>query len=265
MIFTRLRVDQRRPMDFYVNAALGSTDEYGNPFEVITLIWNNTPLHHATGYHKVHGFQDAEIYRVRRTGELAVRYRKTGHARFLQEYGDSGPYIAKVPRTPQNLKRLASMYGNKLFRIRERHFDEEVKTLYEKKVANMDEDVKKFNEEHDRGLQTRYVGVSAAPTPQVLPDRPENDELSREREALQLERIQLQKDRAEIERLKGSLGTGEPKCNYSQEFLEKQPISELRRIAKQSKATITREMNAGEVVGAILDTQADNITEQVTG
>ena len=135
--------DGQRSEDYAV-MAVGEEDSYGNPFRLIRLRWRGTRYHRMNTYAKTRGFEDAVIEVKRNTGELVIRYRQSGSAMWARSKGGVGAFFAEVPKTQQNMARLARCYEDKLWTIVDTDIDGEVKAMSDRFWADM----AKRDEEH---------------------------------------------------------------------------------------------------------------------
>lgn len=121
--------------EIIANAARGRIDKYGNPFELIDLLYS--PRKKIAHRAKTKGFEDTFIVRNANSGKITIEYRIPGSAEWLKD-PIGGEFKARVARTKHNLRVLASMYYDKLWTIAQPHINEIVK-----KAANVIEEENK--------------------------------------------------------------------------------------------------------------------------
>jgi hypothetical protein len=205
MIFARSATRNFKTEDWIAQAIGEPDDEYGIPFEAIQLRFRPDGKRRAHGmaeYAKIRGFEDTEIY-SRSDGMPAVRHlnRGNGSAMFIQSGPGVGPFIAILAKTPYNMNKLASMYGDKRYAIVDPMVDAEVRGMYERRIAGMSEEEKDFHEQRVKALHTRHT-EQALPTPEPKEDVIDQNDLREERRKIMEERVALAKLKAELEKQK---------------------------------------------------------------
>lgn len=116
--------------------AIGTLDPYGEPFELITLIW--TPRKKMFHRGKSKGFEDCVIRRNPESRQIIIKYR-SGSAEWLKD-PVGGAFVARIPRTEHNLSVLASNYYDNLWTIKDSH----IRSLVKEMADAIDEACKKI-------------------------------------------------------------------------------------------------------------------------
>jgi hypothetical protein len=213
-------------------------------------------------YAKTRGFDDAVI-EPKSGGTIRITYRKgSGSAMWMRKDG-IGPFTAYVPRTPNNMAKLASMYRDRLWRIVSAAVDEEVKAISDKGWAAMTEAERQYNEDriaatHTGALEKTLDGATVVPrqdNAEFLRDRKKSLDL-RERDLKEREARIAKKEVGQIEKIKGKIEDGEMLTKYSEEYLTGLSWEQLRSTAKTLGVKISPDMNANKVRAAILAHQA---------
>jgi len=131
----------------YIKQATGVPDEYGNPFSLIELVWK---LPRNTEYAKTGGFEDT-IIEKKDAGGLSISYRKQGSATWHKNL--AGVYSARVAKTPHNMRVLAAMYADRMWDIRDKVVDAEVKAMAKSLYDSLTPELKKFNDERIKDMR----------------------------------------------------------------------------------------------------------------
>lgn len=261
------RVSPKTPASFWLEQCINANtkDEYGNIFRVITLYWKGDANHRMTPYAKTKGFEDAEINQDGQ--QFTVTYRHNGSLWWEQPVTGIGNFFAKCPLTTYNLKKLASCYGDGLWTFSKEDKDVEqiVKDMYEKKIVNLPEDMRKFNEARIKGMHTHISDVNVQSVQIVAPDIDvKKKELDQQQEEIILEKERLRKKEAEIEQreanadalITGLAGDGVSLTPYSKEYLQGKKFHELKALAKTIGVVIPVTAKKDEIITMITDFQA---------
>lgn len=278
--------------EMIISACLGTEDQYGNPFELITLDWNSKlrNAHQA----KTKGFEDTFITR-KPEGGLLIEYRFPGNAEWIKD-GLTGGYHAQVARTPENIKVLAANFYDNLWVIRERHVREEVEVLAKaideaakkviipvkrtspKKITNeLTGEVHTQMVEERVGEETLYDFYKRnreahfkAPG-SVATHGLEHNTLDADLALIQSQKVQLFKMQKEVDakmkdimdrtnhlnaRQKKTVEGGVLLTQYDRAYLENlKPFQKLRGLAKEMGIEVTLKMKKEEIIQAIIDKQ----------
>ena len=278
MIIIKLKVSRNLTTDHWKQMAIGTIDEYGNPFRLIKLRWNKNPLHKNTEYAKTRGFEDTELSKDPRTGDIAVTYRNPGSVMWQRPAGGVGPFIGELAQTPKNLQRLAAMYGDRLWTIMDADVDKIVAKMYQERQTRMDDatkvaDSKRIADMHTNELErSDKAGKGVIQIPEAI------DKLSvTEQNRINMIQAQDNEKRAaalEIkesqlnERVVDMVGSGAAAVMYQKEALEKEKIHKVRGICREIGIKWENTETKDVLVGKILLKQAGNIEkikEQMAG
>lgn len=252
--------------EMLIDAAIGQTDERGNPFQLITLDWN--PDLKNAHLAKSRGFEDALIERQSRG--LKIVYRRPGCAVWmLNEL--TMTYSAKIPYTKHNMAVLGSHFGDGLWNIRELTWRNQAGVIYEgiRKAMNprqREEDNKRQKGHHI----SMYEKVEDMPDLRDFASKPENSHLMNLQERAEL--VKLQKEvAAKAQKLKEQQEWMEAKIadlqrrgvvlnNHSEESLEAMGIAEVRNAAKEAGIKWKPRMGKDELIAAIMKQQYNPVS-----
>ena len=244
--------------------AIGTIDEYGNPFRLIRLRWNQNPKHKNTEYAKTRGFQDAVLSKVR--GELKITYRDNGSIMWERKNG-MGLFTGECPQTPTNMRLLASHFGDKLWTIIDADIKEIVEKMYNQRRGIESPDIKKFNDNRVKMLHTNHFDYNAKDnTPPEIPVEVEKIEIAEKNRLNRVEETRLNqrklaldaKEKDITERTKGLIDDGAAPVVYQKEFLDSQKLFSLRKLCKTVGVKWTETDKKGALVQMIMDKQAGN-------
>jgi len=263
MIFVR-GATKAYPAEVWEKASIGTEDEFGNAFDIIELLWNKSRFHPSAPYAKTRGFDDTEI-RVDSTSPTGVkiRYRqKVGGITWLRQFGNAGPFIGKLAKTPRNMRKLATHFKDGLWIIRNPAIKKEVEAMHTQIWDKMTEEEKQFNKDR---IRTMHVGALEASynMPDTTSDA-EKQELEREKVSLQKQRIDLDRREAEInskgdaliDRKAESIREGKAATQYNEAYLSNLKLSELRKTArKEFKLNVAENWKKETIVEKILEQQ----------
>ena len=270
MIIVKLKVNRQLTADYWKQLAIGTEDDYGNPFRIIKLRWNNNKLHKNTDYAKTRGFEDAILSKDQRTGDIKVSYRRNGSITWQRPAGGVGPYIGEVAVTPYNLEKLASMYGDKLFSIIDQDIDAIVRAKYEQKVKGMSEHTLQFNKNRVRGMHT--MAVEKDSNIQNLGEIPlevekvniqeQNRALMQKKQEQDLREAALKDKEQQLnERVADLVGEGIDPVTYSEEYLKGLKYLELLKVAKEQGIKKEPTDKATDLITKILAKQTGSMKE----
>lgn len=267
-IIVRLsRVSPKNPAPFWVEQCINANtkDEYGNIFRVLTLYWKGDLNHRMTPYAKTKGFEDAEINQDGQ--QFLVTYRHNGSLWWQQPVTGIGPFFAECPLTTYNLKKLASCYGDGLwtFSREDKDIEQVVKDMYEKKIVNLPEEMRKFNEKRIKGMHTHVSDVNIQSVQIVAPDIDiKKKELDQQQEDIIIRQEELRKKEAELDQreanadalISGMAESGISLAPYSEEFLKSKKFHELKAVAKSIGVKVPVTAKKDEIIVMITDFQA---------
>lgn len=254
-----------------VDNTIGRIDPYGKPFEIITLKW--TPRKKTFHKAKTKGFEDALITRNTQSKQISIEYRKSGSAEWLKD-PIGGEFIAKIPKTDNNIRVLASMFYDNLWVIKEAHIKSEVKKLADK----IDEENKKVKcpfegfdtwfDYHKMRRESHFKGKSGMDISQRGATKAISDQLTQEEAMLEKRRIELEKKEAELKEKEEVLNDKISQKNsidsvqlvmqkYDRDFLEKLNVSTLKKKARDEfNIKDAFERKKPEIIDIILDLQS---------
>jgi hypothetical protein len=268
-IIVRLKINRTITAEHWKSKAIGTIDEYGNPFRIITLRWNTNPMHKMAEYVKTRGFEDAVIQQDRATGDIAIRYRDSGCIMWMRPMGGVGAFEGEVAYTPKNMEKLAAMHGDKLWTIKDHDIAAIVEQMYKKRVSMMSADVLKFNQDRIRGMhQMSFERDAKAPEVALDIDKTIVKEEARLNE---IKKIELDKREAKLRaeekevlgEVAGLAGEGVNPAGYSKEYLEKQTFYNLRKISKQLGIKYNIEAKKPDLIQGIIEKQDTGTVEVV--
>ncbi len=263
VVHSSVKTNKQFTPDMRKQQALGTPDEYGNPFRIIKLRWNTSRLHKNTDYTKTKGFEDAIIKRDTRTGEFKIVYRY-GSIQWMQ-LGGEGPYYGELAQTPKNMEKLASMYGDRLWTIVDPDVEQIVKKMYEKRRESMTPEVQTINDK-----RIRYMHVAESEKGQEmqgavqLPPEVEKASLSEERRLNAVEKQQLEAKKAALEQKEAEInkkavdlvGEGQAPVQYTREYLTGlKGLQQLRKICREQKITTELTDKKDDLIEKIIQKQ----------
>jgi hypothetical protein len=270
-IIVRLsRVSPKTPAPFWIEQAIaaGTKDEYGNVFRALKLFWKGDANHRMTPYVKTKGFQDAEISQDGQ--QFIVTYRHNGSLWWQQPVTGIGAFYAECPMTTYNIKKLASCYGDGLwtFSREDKDVEQVVKDMYEKRIVNLPEEMKKFNEARIKGMHTHVSDVNVQAASIIAPDiEDQKKALDDQQTEILLEKERLRKKEVELAQreenadalIAGMADSGVSLTPYSEEFLKTQKFHELKKLAKTIGVVIPVTAKKDEIIVKIRDFQAGKV------
>jgi len=261
LIIVKLKVSKALTTEHWKQMAIGTEDQYGNPFRIIKLRWNKNPMHKMAEYTKTRGFEDAMISKDSRTSDIAISYRRNGSVMWQQPPGGVGPFTGELANTPRNLRRLAAMYGDRLFTIMDADIDKIVRSMYEEVLKDIPKNKKEFHDRRIRNLHRMAMDDEDKKSEGKveIPLDIERISLSEKTRLAQIKQMELDKREEALNMRESALGEravddareGVLPVAYSREFLGDQKMFELRRICTE--------------VGAVWDnsTRKDALIEKV--
>lgn len=258
------------PSEEWIELALGEEDQYGQPFEIVELRWNNSPHHKMADYAKTRGFEDTIISSSRR-GEISINYRSNGSIMWYRPNSRVARWVGKLAKTAKNMRLLAKMYRDRLWRISDPYVEAQVRAMSEKMWESMPDDQRKFNEARIRQMHTDHLeGDLKAPDSIVSPDVEKEDIREEKREQFRA-RMDLERREKEIARKEQRLTKleaeeirkGKEPVQYHEGYLSGMKIYELRKIARKWNITIPTTAKKPDIVKAILSKQDIPVTNVV--
>jgi hypothetical protein len=269
IIVKGLKVSRQISADEWKKRAIGTTDEYGNPFRIIKLRWNNNRMHRNADHAKTRGFEDAVIGRDRRNGDIEITYRQNGSVEWMRPSGGVGPFMGEVAETPRNMRLLTGMFGDKLFTIVDSDILQVVKKMYEDREAKMDPKVKEFNNKRIRSMHTMYVEAGEKAETTELPVEVEREEIKEGKSAVQRDKIENAKRKAELDKKEEEInkkvvelvGDGAVPSMYSRDFLQEQKFYKLRGICREMKVSFAIDDKKVDLIKKVLEKQTGNSKE----
>lgn len=268
MIIVKLRVTREMTAAHWKEVAKGVTDEYGNPFRIIKVRWNQSRMHRMSEYAKTRGFEDTVITKDRRTGDVAIQYRRKGSIMWQRPMGGVGSFIGEVAYTPFNLQKLISMHGDKLWTI----LDDDIRVIvekgYAKRLTEMPVKVRDFNQTRIMSMHTMNVekGDNVASdfdkqinevekqsvTEQNRMNMIKAQELAVKEEALNM------KENAIDNKIADMAIDGVAPVAYSEEYLVSKKYLELRGICKTIGVKYTQDDKKDTLIAKIMEKQEGN-------
>ncbi len=263
----RLKVNRQAGLTAqgYKDDAIGTIDEYGNPFRLIRLRWNQNPKHKNADYAKTRGFEDAVLSKER--GELKITYRQNGSIMWERKNG-IGSFTGECPQTPTNMRLLASHYGDKLWTIIDADIKEIVEKMYNERRGIESPEIKKFNDNRIKMLHTNHFDYNAKDTtPPQIPIEVKEIEIAEKNRLNRIEETRLnqrklaldEKEKIIIERTKEIIDEGAAPVIYQKEYLDTQKIFALRKICKTVGVKWSDTDKKVALVQAIMDKQSGNL------
>lgn len=264
MVIVKLKVNTKLPASYWKKQAIGTIDQYGNPFRIITLKWNSNVLHKNTEYTKTRGFEDAVIDKNQSTGDFKITYRRNGSVMWQKPDGGVGAYVGEMPLTQYNIQKLASHYGDKLWFIVDPDIEAQVKIMYEKRINEMSKEAKKFNDTRVRMMHTSDVDPSVNSRFEIPVDENITTEKHRtlsvkEIELAKKEAILAEKEKALAEKEKALVNAGSSLTAYGKSYLMSQTIASLRKHCKELSIEFSMDDKRGDLVDMIMDKQSGGI------
>lgn len=262
IILKKLKINRELTSEFWKKKAQGTKDQYGNPFRIITLHWLFTRMRPNTEYSKTRGFEDAVISKNESTGGFKITYRANGSVMWLRAPGGVGPFYGELAVTPRNLKRLASMYGDKLWTIVDADIDQVVKALYQKRFAKMSDEEKEFNKKRIAAMNTHRtstdIKLGDAPVSQT-----ERELFDEEQRKLEVEKQELAKKKAEVknqekaivENVVKDIEKGVSPVAYTEEYLSKVSFNDRKKILKELGVKVPPSARSADLLTMILAAQ----------
>jgi len=262
MAIIAMNATKARPAERIKQLALGMEDQYGNPFEIIHLKWIQKRRN--TEYSKTRGFEDT-IIAMNPTGDLEISYRRPGSIQWVRPDG-IGPYTAEVAKTPYNMRKLATMYGDQIWTINEKNVNAEVKAIYEKIVENMPMAEKQFNEHRIKSMNSTAYG-----NPLAMPKRKDNDELLEQKREVAIKEMELKEREAIIKEREEKIildsvvkiRKGEAAIKYEEASLVDMEPEQLMQIAKDIGAFTGGSKKKEVLINSIRRKQAGEVKTPV--
>lgn len=249
---------RRHKTDDLIQASIGMEDARGNPFQIVTLDWNQKrPNAHNA---KTRGFEDALITRLERG--LKIEYRLPGCAVWLLN-DLTMTFHAKIPYTKHNMAILGSHFGDGLWTVRERMFRDQAKIIYDGIRDAMTPEQRAEDDKRVKGMHTSmfdkpedapdlrdFSGGGEQDKTQVLAERSELIKLQAKLDA------QLDQIKSEREWIEGKVADlqrrGIMLSTHSEESLGKMHIAEIRTLAKKSGIKWKSSDKKDELIAKIL-------------
>jgi len=250
------------PSEEWMEVARGEIDEYGEPFQLIELQWLNTPLHRMTEYAKTRGFEDTIITANTKTGGVKINYRENGSVMWLRKKG-IGPFTGLLAKTPKNMRRLASHFEDRLWKIMDPVIASEVKALWDSLKEKMTEKDLQF---HNDRITSTHSSKSETSIPGYVARLPAEDsatQIAEDRRQLNLQMVELKRRELEVAEREGSLNkskiesiaAGEAPSKYGQVYLEKLKMHEIRSLARKMGIPVDGADKKTTIVQRVLDRQ----------
>ncbi|MBE3122199.1 MAG: hypothetical protein IMZ58_08350 [Thermoplasmata archaeon] len=276
VVHSSVRTNKQFTPDFRKNQALGTIDEYGNPFRIIKLRWNRTRLHKNSDYTKTKGFEDAIIKRGTKDGGFNIVYRY-GSVQWMQ-LGGEGPFYGELAQTPKNMEKLASAYGDKLWSIVDPDIEQIVKKMYEGRRKSMSEDVRQINDS-----RIRLMHVSEAEKGDILkgavqlPPDVEQASANEQRRLNEIEKQNIEKRKAILDlkeeevnkKAVDLVGDGVAAVAYTKDYLTGlKGLQQLRKICRELKIKSELTDKKPDLVDKIMKKQVGEVEaakEQMAG
>lgn len=254
--------NRAHPSEEWIELALGEEDQYGQPFELITLRWNNSRHHKMTDYVKTRGFEDTIISSNRR-GEISIRYRPNGSIMWYRPNNKVARWIGKLAKTAKNMRLLAKMYRDKLWRIQDPYVDAQVRAMSEKLWESMPKDQKNYNEQRIEMMHTNHLEKELKAPGSIVSPEIEKEDLREEKREQFKARKELERREKEIARKEQRLTSleaeeirkGKEPVQFHEGYLSGMKIYELRKLAKKHKIHLPATAKKVDLVKAILARQ----------
>lgn len=261
MIQVFLKVNKTLTGEYWKNQAIGSLDQYGNPFRIIKLLWTGGQLHPNTDYSKTRGFENTIISKNNKTGGFSIRYNKEGNVTWQRPVGNIGPFFGELADTPYNREKLASCYGDKMWSIADADMDRIIRAMYEKRVKGMDRKTVEFNQLRVASMMTsKSSNVKLEPN---VPLEAEKMILNEDKRNVEVRKQELDKREAELEKKNAAIvdkqvkaiSSGDSLINYSEEYLNKLNFPGLKAVAKELKLKYPLTVKMAELKKALMEHQ----------
>jgi len=257
--------DGRRAAD-YAKAAVGETDQYGNPFRMIKLRWTKNRLHRNGPYAKTRGFEDTIITVNTGTGEIAVSYRPNGSVMWDRGPLGVGPFFGELGKTAANMTRLAKCYRDGLWTIVDSDIDGEVKAMSDKHWLGMSDEDRAFNEERIRRMHILPAEDLENNTSPIKHGKDRDEDLVKEKTQIVNRReMELQEREAKLAERERTLmsreadiaETGTPiGTGYTAEAMGHMKMHEVRKIARETyKMVCQPNMTRADIIDQIIERQ----------
>jgi len=244
-------------------------DQYGNPFQIIELTWNTTPLRRCATNSKTKGFEDTHIRKDIR-GMPEISYRRPGTVVWLRTV--LGLFVGKCAKTPHNMTILAANFDDNLWAIKDSVIRAEVEAMAKKLKTSLSSDMRKFHDKRikesnlspfDKKDDTPYKPDVSMEEKQVVEDR---FALSKQEKAISEKKAALDKREADLKQRELSLiDQGVPSIAYSKDALMKMQIARVKQLLRDDYGHSTpREMTKSEAVDALMECQAQAVAPAVS-
>jgi hypothetical protein len=267
MIIVKQKTSKVITAEHRKTAAIGTIDEYGNPFRIIKLRWNKSNLHKNSDYVKTRGFEDA-IIGTDHTGDTEIKYRQNGSVMWMR-LGGEGPYFGEVAQTPKNMRLLASSFGDKLYTIVDPDINAIVRKMYEEKTRGMDDATKDLNQKKVRSMHTMSVerdDKTGAAT--QIPDSVEKAAVAEQNRQNLIEKQEIDKRKAELdekekalnEKVVDMVGQGVAAVAYTEDFLRgTKGIFKLRNICRELGIGYEHTDKRDDLIKKVLEKQIGDV------
>lgn len=277
MILVKLKVNRTITSAYWKEQAIGTIDEYGNPFRIIRLRWNTNKLHLNAEYTKTRGFEDAVIGSDGRTGNIKITYRQNGSIMWERPAGGIGPFNGELAQTPFNMDKLAAHYGDKLWTILDADINEQVKAMYEERQKKTPKELQEFNQKRIGRMHTYSLERDDGKAPELpldadkvtLQEQKRQNEVTRQDNAKRKAELD-QREKDLDKRVIDMVGDGAAPVVYSEESLraKEMKIFKVRKICTQLGVSWANEDKKDDLVKKILEKQAGNaqvVAEKMAG
>jgi len=161
-----------RPSSRIKEMAIGEIDVNGHPFEIVKLRWNATRKN--AEHSNTKGFEDTIIDLNVSTGTLRISYRRPGSVSWMRPEG-FGAFIGELGKTQYNMEKLASMYGDGLWKIMDGTTDAQAKAMYEKRLEDMTDKDREYNKKRIEMMYTTAHGGELLPPAAIAKSRDEQE------------------------------------------------------------------------------------------
>ena len=270
-----LKASRAHPAEEWIAMAVGVTDPYGNPFQLIELLWNKgNKLRRATEYMKTRGDIDDTIITADEVdGGVKISYRKNGSVMWIRKNG-IGPYVGELARTPKNIQFLVTNYRDGDWTIKAPlSVENEVRALYEKWYEGLTDAQKDAEEKRIRLKNTHYQARRDEPIQPVVADKAIEAERAKSlaiREAQLNDReLELEaREKALLDADAGLIKEGGKVTTYSKRYLSGLRHTEIKTIAKNLGIATKNTDKSETVINMIVESQKPPVStdpEKVTG
>jgi hypothetical protein len=222
-IIADVKINRKNPMTMLeiLNHVKGTNDIYGNPFDWITLVFNGKVGRSPS---KTHGFEDVFINIEQGDVQPTIKYRGLGRGEngtmdFIRN--EFGILEAYVPRTPHNVKMIASYYYNNMFYVKDSVQRAEMKKIADEMLEKRTQDqIAIDNSILDKSKRTPYD------------EHPFKEDVSLDKKIANEDKALMQKQMDELKKMNEQL-MAELRAKEPQPVKKEIPATEKSRLEKE--------------------------------